>query len=81
MPKAVAKEIISIQRRFFWGKREGDRFHPLVKWEIIQLPRKQGGLGVGDMVIKNAAMLFKWWWRFSDENDALWKEWYVLAII
>ena len=40
MPKAVAKEIISIQRRFFWGKREGHIFQPLMKWEIIQMPKK-----------------------------------------
>ena len=25
------------------------------------------------MVNKNAAMLVKWWWRFSDENNSLWK--------
>ena len=25
------------------------------------------------MVIKNAALLFKWWWRFSDEGNSLWK--------
>ena len=31
MPRSVAKEIISILKRFFWGKKEGDRFHPLVK--------------------------------------------------
>ena len=47
MPKAVAKEIISIQWRFFWGKNEGDRFQPLVKWKILQKPRKQGGLEWG----------------------------------
>ena len=34
MPKLGAKEIISIQQRFFWGKTKGERFHPLVKWEI-----------------------------------------------
>ena len=32
-----------------------------------------GGLGVGDLHIKNAALLFKWWWRFSESEDSLWK--------
>ena len=31
------------------------------------------GLGVKDLLMKNAAMLFKWWWRFSAEDDSLWK--------
>ena len=30
-------------------------------------------MGVGDLVMKNAAMLFKWRWRFSNENSPLWK--------
>ena len=29
---------------------------------------------MGDIIIKNAAMLFKWWWRFSTENSLLWKK-------
>ena len=24
--------------------------------------------------MKNAALLFKWWWRFSSENSKLWKK-------
>ena len=28
---------------------------------------------VGDLVIKNVALLFKWWWRFSNKGLPLWK--------
>ena len=45
----------------------------MVKWEIIQKPKKLGRLGVGDLVIKIAAFLFNWWWRYSDEGNSLWK--------
>nr|XP_025628682.1 uncharacterized protein LOC112721872 [Arachis hypogaea] len=37
-------------------------------------PKKAGGLGVGDAVIRNSALLFKWWWRFSREDCPLWKK-------
>nr|XP_025625497.1 uncharacterized protein LOC112717769 [Arachis hypogaea] len=37
-------------------------------------PKKLGGLGVGDTVVRNAALLFKWWWRFSKEECPLWKK-------
>ena len=40
----------------------------------MQRPKASGGLGVDDMIMKNAAMLFKWWWRFACEEGALWKE-------
>lgn len=34
-----------------------------------------GGLGVGYIVIiQNAALLFEWWWRFSDGSYSLWKK-------
>ena len=73
MPKLVAKKIISLQSKFFWGSKENGRNLPLISWEVIQRPKKFGGLGVGNLVLKNAALLFKWWWRFSNENSSLWK--------
>ena len=33
-----------------------------------------GDLGVGNVIIRNAAMLFKWWWRFTTEDNSLWKQ-------
>lgn len=59
MPKKVAHEIIALQQRFFWGGNEGGRDMPLEKWEVIQLRKKLGGLGVGDIVMKNIALMFK----------------------
>ena len=32
-----------------------------------------GGLGVGNILHKNLILLFKWWWRFSETDNALWK--------
>ncbi|XP_057744517.1 uncharacterized protein LOC130962319 [Arachis stenosperma] len=61
-------------RRFFWGKDDGKPGMALVKWELIQAPKKLRGLGVGDAVIRNTALLFKWWWRFSKEDCPLWKK-------
>ncbi|MED6155460.1 hypothetical protein PIB30_119178 [Stylosanthes scabra] len=43
-----------------------------VKWDVIQRPRSLGGLGVGDVELKNLALLFKWWWRFDKEECLLW---------
>ncbi|QHO11778.1 ADP-ribosylation factor GTPase-activating protein [Arachis hypogaea] len=74
MPKAVADKLISLQRRFLWSKEEGRYGLALVKWELVQAPKKVGGLGVGDAVIRNTALLFKWWWRFSKEECPLWKK-------
>jgi len=71
LPKKVANDIIRLQRKFLWGgNREGNHM-ALVKWEVVQLRKEYGGLGVGDIVVKNAALLFKWWWRFANERNPL----------
>lgn len=30
-------------------------------------------LGLGDIIIQNMALLFKWWWCFSLEDATIWK--------
>ncbi|XP_015960730.1 uncharacterized protein LOC107484701 [Arachis duranensis] len=46
----------------------------LVRWEVVQAPKRLGGLGVGDAMLRNTALLFKWCWRFSKEECPLWKK-------
>ena len=73
MPKKVATEINKIQRRFLWSGKHERRISTLVKWKVVQRSKKEGGLGVGDLLIKNAALLFKWWWRYACEEGAMWR--------
>ncbi|XP_015939818.1 uncharacterized protein LOC107465352 [Arachis duranensis] len=61
MPKLIAEKLISLQMRFLWSNENGKHRIPLVKWEIVQAPKKLGSLGVGDAVLRNTALLFKWW--------------------
>lgn len=44
-----------------------------MKWDIVQLPKELGGLGVGNILFKNLCLLFKWWWRYSESDSSLWK--------
>ncbi|XP_072060197.1 uncharacterized mitochondrial protein AtMg00310-like [Arachis hypogaea] len=74
MSKAVAEKLISLQRYFLWSKENGRNGILLVKWEVVMAPKKAGGLGIGDAVIWNTALLFNWWWRFSKEDCPLWKK-------
>ena len=73
MPKKVAAEINRIQTRFLWSSKKEGKFAALVKWDIVQRPKNQGGLGVGDLLVKNAALLFKWWWRYACEEGTFWR--------
>ncbi|XP_016168738.1 uncharacterized protein LOC107611308 [Arachis ipaensis] len=74
MSKVVAEKLISLQRRFLWSKEDGRHGMVMVRWEVVQAPKKLGGLGVGDAMVRNSALLLKWWWRFSKEDCPLWKK-------
>ena len=74
MPKAISLKIVKLQRMFFWGKSSATQMScPMVKWSDIELPRQLGGLGVGNIMYKNLILVFKWWWRFSESDNSLWK--------
>jgi len=56
-----------MQEVFSCREKEG-RFVALVRREIIQKPKWVGGLGLDDLMLKNAALLLKWWGRFMTEE-------------
>ncbi|RVX07973.1 putative ribonuclease H protein [Vitis vinifera] len=55
-----------------WGNSE--RKPHLVRWELVCLSKKNGGLGVKCLSILNKALLAKWDWRFANEREALWNQ-------
>lgn len=38
-----------------------------------EAPFELGGLSVGNIRMRNLGLLLKWWWKFSYEDNALWK--------
>lgn len=39
----------------------------------MELPKQLGGLGIGSILNKNIALMFKWLWRYFEEPHALWR--------
>lgn len=69
---AGAKKLEKLQRQFFWGDTIGKKRLHLIKWENITKKKEAGGLGVRRLLQQNLALLAKWWWRFSKDNESLW---------
>ena len=61
-PKAIIKEIRSIQRKFLWVGREDKAKLSLVSWEKICTPEDKGGLGLRDPKIMGGVQGAKIWW-------------------
>lgn len=50
LPKRLLLDIEKRSRSFLWGEHEGDRKLHLISWDVITTDRKDGGLGVKDLV-------------------------------
>lgn len=74
IPEGIAKEIEQLQASFLWGGSELKRKVHLVKWEEVTKSINQGGLGISRIRDMNVCLLIKWWWRFANEETALWKK-------
>lgn len=74
IPEGVAKSIERIQANFLWGGCDQKRKIHMVCWNKIKQRKDNDGLGVRGIKEMNSALLLKWWWRFGNEKDALWRK-------
>ena len=63
-----------IQRDFLWGGGALVQKPHLVRWNLVCLDKRKGGLGVRNLALMNIALLSKWNWRFANEREAFWKQ-------
>lgn len=73
-PKKVLKEIRSIESKFLWSGIELRKSINWVSWDRVCKIREEGGLGVKNTEIMNAALISKWKWRILVENEAVWRD-------
>ncbi|KAL6345790.1 hypothetical protein AAG906_017542 [Vitis piasezkii] len=45
-----------------------------VNWNLVYADKKEGGLGIRNLVALNNALLRKWSSRFAEEREPLWKQ-------
>lgn len=72
MPKGVANLLEKKMRDFLWEGFDGHNSSHLVSWKIVSNSKENGRLGIGNLILKNKALLGKRLWRFSKEKDSLW---------
>ena len=74
MPRQVRLSLEKIQRDFLWGRGALVQKPHLVRWKMVCLEKKKGGLGVRNLSLTNIALLCKWSWWYVNEREALWKQ-------
>uniref|UniRef100_A0A8I6WF16 Reverse transcriptase zinc-binding domain-containing protein n=1 Tax=Hordeum vulgare subsp. vulgare TaxID=112509 RepID=A0A8I6WF16_HORVV len=72
VPVGVRKRLDFYRSRFFWQSDEDRKKYRLTRWDIICRPKDQGGVGIGNLEVKNRCLLSKWLFRLSVETEGMW---------
>nr|GEV95956.1 RNA-directed DNA polymerase, eukaryota [Tanacetum cinerariifolium] len=72
VPMQVLKRMESIRSHFFNGVEDNEKKMSWVRLKIMLASKEKGGLGVSSFYALNRALLFKWVWRFRNDNTSLW---------
>ena len=59
-PRKVRLRLEKIQRDFLWGGGALVQRPHLVRWNLVCLEKRKGGLGVRNLVLMNKVLLSKW---------------------
>lgn len=57
VPKGKAEAMVKITRDFLWDEVDGDPHCHLVAWEQVCKPKDREGLGIGNICLRNRALL------------------------
>ena len=60
-----------IQRDFLWGGGALVQKPHLVRWNLVCLDKKKGGLSIRNLALMNNALLSKWNWWLANERGFL----------
>ena len=72
IPQRVVDKLVSLQRNFMWGGNHQLKRIPWVKWEVVCLPKSEGGLGIKDLAKFNAALRGRWIWDLAANHNQFW---------
>lgn len=66
---------MAICRNFLWTGKAAYSKAPLVAWELVCRPKKEGGLGIHNVYDWNKAAVAKLVWHIAQNKESLWMQW------
>ncbi|XP_074266936.1 uncharacterized protein LOC141590229 [Silene latifolia] len=81
LPKGVVKKIQKMCKDFLWGIDAGQRRFVFKSWDSFCLPRKEGGVGIKEILSWNKSQLLIWIRKLVIDSPTIWVKWikaYVL---
>jgi hypothetical protein len=73
LPLGLTNQFDRIIRQCLWRDKFDEPKKSLAAWDLVCLPKKNGGLGVVNFQKQNAALLIKFLDKFYNNMDLPWK--------
>ncbi|GJS32607.1 uncharacterized protein Tco_0530989 [Tanacetum coccineum] len=71
----IVYDIHQLIRGFLWCNGEYKRGKAKVAWDVISLPKSEGGLGIRSLEMFNIALMTKHIWSIVSKRKSLWVNW------
>lgn len=81
LPNSVHATIQSLLTHFMWKGNINDKGGAKVSWDIICLPREEGGLGLKNMINWNQAQLISHLLNVVTHKPSLWPSWINATVL
>ncbi|GKA99204.1 RNA-directed DNA polymerase, eukaryota, reverse transcriptase zinc-binding domain protein [Tanacetum coccineum] len=75
LPSRVLLDIEQLMRGFLWCQGERQKGKSKVAWEVVCLPKKEGGLGLRRLDLFNKALMVTHIWNLLSRKESLWVKW------
>nr|GEY36726.1 hypothetical protein [Tanacetum cinerariifolium] len=75
IPIGIIQDIEQLMRGFLWCDGEFKNGKAKVAWDIICLPKCEGGLGIRSLEIFNIALMTTHIWNLVSNRESLWIRW------
>ncbi|GJZ76828.1 putative RNA-directed DNA polymerase [Tanacetum coccineum] len=75
LPSRVLLDIEQIMRGFLWCQGSIRKGKAKVAWEVVCLPKGEGGLGIRRLDLFNKALMAAHVWKLLNMKESLWVAW------
>ncbi|GKA91486.1 putative RNA-directed DNA polymerase [Tanacetum coccineum] len=75
IPNRVLIDIEQIMRKFLWCPGNASKGKAKVAWDVVCLPKDEGGLGIRRLDCFNSALMVSHLWKLLSSKESLWVKW------
>lgn len=75
LPKGFVKKVKQSIRQFFWNFGDNKKKCPNIKWSTLCKPKKEGGIGIKEVLVWNKALMAKGILLMHSKRPCIWTTW------